>query len=193
MTLFSIDEKKCKRDGICAAVCPLGIIETANENALPVPSPDADELCIKCGHCVAVCPTAAFSHAEMTPDKCSPVRRDWLQDPEKTEHFLRSRRSIRTYKAQPVARDVLTKLIHIARFAPSGHNTQPVQWLVIHSHPLVYSAPFFCWLWFKLQKWIFRAPPAMSYSKRKSWRVFVFGNVRLVEDSRFLYPSFERD
>ncbi|MBW1829793.1 MAG: 4Fe-4S binding protein, partial [Deltaproteobacteria bacterium] len=22
MTLFSIDEKKCKRDGICAAVCP---------------------------------------------------------------------------------------------------------------------------------------------------------------------------
>jgi len=132
MTLFSIDEKKCKRDGICAAVCPLGIIEMENENAVPVPAPDADELCIKCGHCVAVCPTAAFSHSEMMPDECSPVRRDWLQDPEKTEHFLRSRRSIRTYKAQAIPRDVLTKLIHIARFAPSGHNTQPVQWLVIY-------------------------------------------------------------
>ncbi len=132
MALFSIDEKKCKRDSICAAVCPMGIIEPGDKDSVPTPAMDADKLCINCGHCVAVCPNAALSHVSMSPEKCPPVRKDWLPDPEKVEHFLRTRRSIRTYKARTVKRDVLAELIHIARFAPSGHNTQPAQWLVIY-------------------------------------------------------------
>ncbi len=132
MPLFTIDGKKCKRDGICVAVCPLGIIETGNENTVPAPVPDADELCIRCGHCVAVCPNAAFSHSAMTPDSCPPVRKDWMPAPEKVEHFLRTRRSIRAYKMQTADRYILAKLINIARFAPSGHNIQPARWLVIY-------------------------------------------------------------
>lgn len=132
MSLFSIDEKKCNRDDICAAVCPMGIIKPGNKKTTPSPVAVAEELCINCGHCVAVCPNAALSHVSMTPAVCPPVRKDWLPGPEKVEHFLRARRSIRTYKTQIVERDVLTRLISISRFAPSGHNTQPVQWLVIY-------------------------------------------------------------
>ena len=132
MALISIDEKRCKRDGICAAVCPMGIIEPGDDDAVPAPSIDADELCINCGHCVAVCPNAALSHVSMSPDKCPPVQKAWLPDTERVEHFLRTRRSIRTYKNRTVEHDVLTELIHIARFAPSGHNAQPAQWLVIY-------------------------------------------------------------
>ena len=132
MTLFSIDEEKCSRDHICVAVCPMGIIETGTGDSVPSPVSDADDLCIHCGHCVAVCPNAALSHAAMSPDQCPPVQEDWLPAPERVEHFLRTRRSIRTYKRQAVERDVLSRLIHMARFAPSGHNSQPVQWLVIY-------------------------------------------------------------
>ena len=130
--LFVVDQDKCKQDGICVAECPMAIIELKDKNSLPNPTEDAEELCINCGHCVAVCPQGAMSLRKMNSEQCPPVRKDWLLNPEQVEHFLRSRRSIRTYKEQPVEREVLSKIIDIARFAPSGHNFQPVRWLVIY-------------------------------------------------------------
>jgi len=44
---------------------------------------------------------------------------------------MKSRRSVRAYRGQPVPRETLERLIDIARYAPSGHNSQPVRWLVI--------------------------------------------------------------
>jgi nitroreductase len=55
-----------------------------------------------------------------------------LLGPEQVAHFLRARRSIRSYTPQPVEREVLARLIDVARFAPSASNRQPVKWLVIH-------------------------------------------------------------
>ena len=132
MPLFTIDEEKCTQDGSCIAVCPRVLIEQKGECPVPTPIADAEDLCINCGHCVAVCPQGALSHRSMAPAQCPPVRRTWMPDPDKTEHFLRSRRSIRTYRNKEIKREVLAKLIDMARFAPSGANTQPVQWLVIN-------------------------------------------------------------
>ncbi len=139
MTLFTVDEEKCKRDKICIDECPAKIIQFKDEKGVPVPVEGADEFCIQCGHCVAVCPHGALSHQSMTPDQCPPVKREWLLDREKVEHFLRSRRSIRTFKEDAVDRDVITRLIDIARYAPSGHNMQPVQWLVIYNRERVHE------------------------------------------------------
>ncbi len=125
------DERKCRRDGICVAVCPIGIIELRDEKAVPTPVDGADQLCINCGHCVAVCPYGAMSLTTMDPEDCPPVRREWKLTPEQAEHFLRSRRSIRAYLEEPVEKVTLEKLIETARYAPSGHNVQPVKWLVI--------------------------------------------------------------
>jgi nitroreductase/NAD-dependent dihydropyrimidine dehydrogenase PreA subunit len=131
-SLFVVDQEKCKQDGLCVAECPMVIIRLKDKKSVPTPTKDADELCIHCGHCVAVCPHGAMSHKSMTPEQCPPVRKDWRLNPEQVEHFLRSRRSIRTYRGQPVEREILTQLIHIARFAPSGSNVQPVRWSVIY-------------------------------------------------------------
>ncbi len=131
MNLFVVDEEKCQRDGFCVAECPGGLIEIKEEGAFPSPIAGAQELCIDCGHCVAVCPAAALSHRSMTPKDCPSVQRQLFLGPEHAEHFLRARRSIRNYKNKPVDRAILTRLIEIARFAPSAHNLQPVNWLVI--------------------------------------------------------------
>jgi len=132
MTLFEIDGDKCNKDGICAAECPLKIIDMKSAD-LPTPISGADALCIDCGHCVAVCPAGALSHRSLQPEACLPVNKDWLLSPEQAEHFLRYRRSIRNYKKQPVDRAVIERLIRIARYAPTGHNRQPVKWQVIYS------------------------------------------------------------
>ena len=59
------------------------------------------------------------------------MSKELLPTPEQVEHFLKSRRSIRVYEGKPVPREILAKLIDIARYAPSGSNMQPVHWLVI--------------------------------------------------------------
>lgn len=130
MELFTVNQETCKRDGICAAVCPFGIIAWSH-GALPASVADAERLCIRCGHCVAVCPTGSFHHRDMPMDACPPVRPELRLDPEQCAHFIRARRSIRTYREQPVEREKLAQLIDMARYAPSGINSQGAHWLVI--------------------------------------------------------------
>ncbi len=130
MKLFDVDQQTCNRDGICAAVCPSLIIEIPKDG-LPTPVIGADQACIRCGHCVAVCPTGSLNHRDMPAADCPPVRGDYKLAPEQCEHFLRSRRSIRNYKRKPVPRDLVARLIEIARHAPSGRNSQDARWLVL--------------------------------------------------------------
>lgn len=131
MSLFVVDSEKCKRDGICVAECPLQLIELTDRKSVPIPINGADEMCINCGHCVAVCPHGAMSLATMKSEECAPVQKDLLPGLEQVEHLMLSRRSIRTYEDRAVEREVLTKLIDIARYAPTGRNAQLVRWLVI--------------------------------------------------------------
>ena len=131
MIRLVIDQEKCLRDGICTQICPRKIIE--QDDTLSVPSMKAgmEVQCIECGHCVAACPSGALSLGSMVPEECPSVHKEYHFSPEQTEHFLRSRRSIRVYRDKLVEKETIIKLIDIARFAPSGHNSQPVEWLVI--------------------------------------------------------------
>jgi len=138
VSLLTVDREKCKRDGICIAVCPMGIIEIEAEGDYPTMIAGGNQWCISCGHCVAVCPHAAMAHAGMHPDDCPPLQEEHLLSAEQVVHFMRARRSIRQYKKKAVNREVLAKLIDVVRFAPSGHNTQPVRWLVIYDSGEVY-------------------------------------------------------
>lgn len=130
MELFEVNRQTCNQDGICAAVCPVGIIDFA-QGSVPVPAAGAEDICVRCGHCVAVCPTASLSHRDMPVEVCPPLRPEFGLGVEQGEHFLRSRRSIRVYKEKSVVREELARLIETARYAPSGHNTQGAEWLVL--------------------------------------------------------------
>lgn len=133
MSLFVINSEKCKRDGICVAECPLQLIELKDKKSVPMPIDGADEMCINCGHCVAVCPHGAMSLATMKSEECAPVQKDLLPRLEQVEHLMRSRRSIRTYQDKAIGREKFEKLLDIARYAPTGTNSQQVKWVVVNS------------------------------------------------------------
>jgi nitroreductase/NAD-dependent dihydropyrimidine dehydrogenase PreA subunit len=137
MPLFVVDPARCKRDGVCVAECPTRIIELTPGDGTPRVPPEAEEFCRRCGHCVAVCQSGAITFDGRRPEELPPVRPGWQLTPEQVAHLLRARRSIRTYAARPVEREVLTKLLDIARHAPSASNRQAVQWLVIYDSALV--------------------------------------------------------
>jgi nitroreductase/Pyruvate/2-oxoacid:ferredoxin oxidoreductase delta subunit len=132
MNLFKIDETKCMKDGICSTECPTKIINPPGKNSFPTPIDNAEEFCIMCGHCVAVCPHGAFAHRDMRPEDCRELSDDLSISASQGEQFLRSRRSMRSYRDEAVSREILVQLIDTARFAPSGHNSQAVEWMIIY-------------------------------------------------------------
>ncbi len=130
MKLITVNQQSCNRDGLCSAVCPMKII-AFNDGEYPDPVDGAEEFCIRCGHCLTVCPTGSLLHAELPLEQCLPIRKGLLLSEEQSRQFLRNRRSIRNYRDQAVPRQTLQKLIETARYAPSGHNTQGTGWLVL--------------------------------------------------------------
>jgi nitroreductase/NAD-dependent dihydropyrimidine dehydrogenase PreA subunit len=133
MSLLQIDSERCQRDGLCADVCPALIIALDGDEGYPALVEGGAERCIRCGHCVAVCPHGALSHAAMASENCPAIDRERMPDARQVEQFLRARHSIRRYREEPLEKDTLARLIDVARFAPSGHNYQPVQWLVVQA------------------------------------------------------------
>jgi len=132
MSLFVVDETKCGLCGLCVSACPAGLVRIIDAYPVPMPVDGAEEACFDCGHCVAACPHEAFAHRSATPEQCLPSREEWRIGPQQVGQLMRGRRSVRNYETRPVARRTLSELLDIARFAPSGCNTQPVHWLVIH-------------------------------------------------------------
>lgn len=131
MSLIAVDYDKCNQDGICVAECPAQVLRMDGDTHLPSPSEDFEEVCLRCGHCVAVCPTGAFGLEWLPAEDCPPIEPEMRLTPEQAEHFLRSRRSVRIFRDKPVERFKLEKLIEIGCIAPSAKNAQPWNWVVI--------------------------------------------------------------
>lgn len=129
MDFMTIDAGKCARDGFCASECPTKIL-AIGDDGLPALVEGGEEYCINCYHCVAVCPTAAFTLGKVTPESCAPVAANPSED--QLANFMLSRRSARAFKQKAVDKDVLQNCIDIASHAPTGHNSQPVHWTVIY-------------------------------------------------------------
>lgn len=131
MGLLKVDESKCKKDGICASECPTAIIRLRDENSFPAIIAGGEQSCLICGHCVAVCPHGALSHSRVPIETCPPVEKDLVLNEKQAVQFLRSRRSIRVFKDNAVEKEKVQKLIEVARYAPTGSNSQLVEWIVI--------------------------------------------------------------
>ncbi|MEJ2110094.1 MAG: nitroreductase family protein [Acidobacteriota bacterium] len=130
MSLLMIDEGKCKQDGFCTRECPAAIIQIPGEG-YPEIIPEGDLRCIRCGHCVVVCPHGALSHSDIPIESSPEIRSELKIDEAQAEQFLRSRRSVRVFKDKAVEKETLQRLIEIARYAPTGGNTQSIEWLAI--------------------------------------------------------------
>ena len=107
----------------------MAIIKLENDEG-PKIVPGGDEFCLRCGHCVAICPHGALSHREVPLENCVPLQKERSINTDQAIQFLRSRRSIRVFKDKPVEKATLKQLIEIGRYAPTASNSQLVEWTV---------------------------------------------------------------
>ena len=71
MPEIRVDSNLCQKDGLCTLACPVGIFEQKKRDAAPAVV--SEEMCIGCGHCVAVCPHEAISHSDYPEGTSTPV------------------------------------------------------------------------------------------------------------------------
>ena len=130
MSIIKINQETCNKCGICADECPRRII-TLPDGDFPQLLAPVEASCNACGHCVAVCPSGSLSHRDSPLEISSKIQENLKINPEQVEQLLKSRRSARVFKNKPVSHEIITRLIGDARYAPTGHNLQEVEWLVI--------------------------------------------------------------
>jgi nitroreductase/ferredoxin len=129
MALIEVNKETCTKCGLCGAVCG-GIY--FKEGSYPRRLPGMDEACIRCGHCVAICPTGSLIHRDIPLEECLPIDKSLGISFEQCAQLIKSRRSVREFKDKSVPGKLIESIIDVARYAPTGHNGQEVQWLVIN-------------------------------------------------------------
>ena len=133
MSRIVIDSEKCKHDQICVEVCPRRLFVFDQASKTPELAAGAEEDCIDCGHCAAVCPGGAITLNDLAPEQWDPLKLELIPSPEGMDLLLRGRRSIRAYKDKPVEPEVLDRLLETCRFSPTGSNSQSVGWIVVET------------------------------------------------------------
>ncbi|MGB7787696.1 nitroreductase family protein [Methanoregula sp.] len=132
MTTILVDQDLCTRCGICSVVCPMSIVDPADENTLPGVQEAKAGMCIQCGHCEISCPSQALL-LNVRPDEKVPLPGSaGTIAADDMAYYLKKRRSVRHFTKDPVPREKIGQVLDIARYAASGGNGQPVQWIVVH-------------------------------------------------------------
>ena len=144
MALLEVDQKTCTKCGICAAACPAGIIYF-RENSCPRLLPGTGPFCLRSGHCVAVCPSGSLTHQESSVEPSAVLDNRLTVSFEQCAQLIRGRRSVREFQKKNVTRKEIQRIIDVARYAPTGHNNQEVQWLVINDPAMVKNSPLSAW------------------------------------------------
>ena len=127
MSDISIDRDKCIRCEACVETCPVHIFFMADSEVRL----HHEKECMVCGHCAAVCPVEAVIHKGLDLSGFLPAPEGMAFSPESLYSFLRSRRSCRVYETKEIPRQILEKLIDIARYAPTGFNRQNFEFIVV--------------------------------------------------------------
>ncbi len=133
MPKIIVDKNLCTRCNICTTVCIMGIIEKSTDSGFPSTNEEKKDYCLKCGHCESFCAQKALTLDFLLEEKINTTPLDGQIEPHNLALYIKKRRSARHFNSKPVSKELISQIIDVARYAPSGGNSQPVKWLVIHN------------------------------------------------------------
>ncbi|MBN1689498.1 MAG: nitroreductase family protein [Dehalococcoidia bacterium] len=115
---ITIDKSTCKACGTCGDVCPSHIMYKEKDLKIMNIHEERLKFCVKCGQCMAVCPTASVKVDGLSYEK------DFVPLPEGGPFedafykMIMSRRSVRNFKGRPVPRELLEKIADAITYSP---------------------------------------------------------------------------
>ena len=131
MSMLTISAIHCTSCEICVENCPRQIIEMDPSSSLPFISKLNEANCIYCGHCETMCPEDALIHSS-SPILQPPLHVGISQlSAIEAGIYFRQRRSIRHFSPALVEQKVIEEIMDVVRYAPTGMNKQPVEWIIV--------------------------------------------------------------
>lgn len=126
---LTVDKEKCIHCGMCADDCGAGIIEF-DKNGYPLIKSENEQYCLKCQHCLAICPAGAISVCNKKPED-SDICDDNLPNDEQMLNLIKHRKSIRSYKHENLDKATLQKLKDMLKYSPTGCNNHKLHVAII--------------------------------------------------------------
>lgn len=144
MDMISVDKARCTKCGSCIRLMDGYCI--TEDGGYPVFD---KTVCNVCQKCVSVCPSQAIMVNDLYPEKITeeqPVSADMFTK------LIERRRSIKHFKNEPIAREILTKIVAVANYGPNQNKNISI---VVIDDPKVISeidqyALSFVARWYKL-------------------------------------------
>jgi nitroreductase/NAD-dependent dihydropyrimidine dehydrogenase PreA subunit len=182
-----VNHESCTGCKTCIEVCPNALLEI-NDTKKAQFTPYATTLCIVCGQCMMVCPHEAvhingLDYARdfnpLPPDK---------PNAEVFTNIIRTRRSLRSFKSDPVPDEILEQLVTMISYAPPSFPPHKVEVTVVKDRSvLAQSIPIFFELYSKLGNWL--KNPFMRFFIKRNIPPAVF--ITLTEHILPLIPMME--
>lgn len=117
---FIVNKEKCIHCGLCEKDCGSSIIEL-NEERIPQIKKEDEKYCMKCQHCLAICPVGAISVCGKNPED-SDICDNNLPTDEQVLSLIQHRKSIRSYRHENLDKATLYKLKDMLKYSPTGCN-----------------------------------------------------------------------
>ena len=125
---FIVDKEKCVHCGLCEKDCISNIIHQ-NQEKTPMIKPEDENKCLKCQHCLSICPVGAISILGKNPNNSENCFTNI--NSEELALLMKSRRSIRHFKQENVDKEIMNKLKDMLKFVPTGCNSHQLHFSII--------------------------------------------------------------
>lgn len=135
----NIQHGTCKICGLCGEVCPMKIMKKDRSDGISFRQ-DRLPFCIKCGQCMAICPTKSIIIEGLS------YSRDFFEVSEtraaETSFFdmIANRRAIRNFQEKPVPKELLEKIVQAITFAPPGFTPIKTEIVVVQDTEVIRKA-----------------------------------------------------
>ena len=152
-----IDPLLCTNCKLCVIICPAMIL-AQNEKKEVYFTQDRISICIKCGHCMAMCESSAISIEGLSyKTNFRPLPESFWNETD-FFNFLLARRSVRVFKDKPVPVELLQKIVDAIATAPFGVHPDNVEITVVSDKKVIEKAwPYMSKFYMQLAK-ILRIP-----------------------------------
>ena len=132
--MINIDLGRCTGCGSCEKDCFSQNIFVKDGKAQRV-----SEFCIRCGHCVAVCPSYAVEITEYDMADVTTLAPLNITS-EELLSLIKARRSIRQYQERPIEPELVKLIIEAGRYTPTASNRQELTFVVIEKEMQTFRA-----------------------------------------------------
>ena len=120
--LFKIDDSKCVKCGTCVRDCAFRALRSGEDG---LPRLAAADRCMRCQHCLAICPVGAITLDGKRPEDSKPLKGLALPSAEAVANWMVTRRSVRNFrKDEDVDRATLDRVLKVLGNTPTGCNAR---------------------------------------------------------------------